>query len=106
MIQYRKTNNAFQNRKIIFLILFVLGILLLFFNDMGIVMWYQLHKERNQIQAEIKQLIIEENVLTNELELLKNDGEYIKKIARERFNMVKSGEKLFRVIDKNNIKNK
>jgi len=101
MIQYRKTNNAFQNRKIIFLILFVLGILLLFFNDMGIVMWYQLHKERNQIQAEIKHLIIEENVLTNELELLKNDGEYIKKIARERFNMVKSGEKLFRVIDKN-----
>ena len=106
MIQYRKTNNAFQNRKIIFIILFVLGILLLFFNDMGIVMWYQLHKERNQIQAEIKQLIIEENVLTNELELLKNDGEYIKKIARERFNMVKSGEKLFRVLDKNNVKNK
>ena len=106
MIHYRKTNNAFQNRKIIFLILFILGVLLLFFNDMGIVMWYQLHKERNQIQAEIKQLIIEENVLTNELELLKNDGEYIKKIARERFNMVKSGEKMFRVIDKNNIKNK
>ena len=71
----------------------------LFFNDMGIVKWYQLRKERNRIQMEIDQFIQNEAILTDELDRLKNDEEYIKKIAREKFYMVKPGEKVFRVID-------
>ena len=67
---------------------------------MGIVKWYQLRKERNRIQAEIDQFIQDEAVLTDELDRLKNDEEYIKKIAREKFYMVKPGEKVFRVIDR------
>ena len=67
---------------------------------MGIVKWYQLRKERNQIQMEIDQFIQNEAILTDELDRLKNDEEYIKKIAREKFHMVKPGEKVFRVIDR------
>ena len=67
---------------------------------MGIVKWYQLRKERNRIQAEIDQFIQNEAILTDELDRLKNDEEYIKKIAREKFYMVKPGEKVFRVIDR------
>ena len=67
---------------------------------MGIVKWYQLRKERNRIQAEIDQFIKNEAILTDELDRLKNDDDYIKKIAREKFHMVKPGEKVFRVIDK------
>ena len=67
---------------------------------MGIVKWYQLRKERNRIQAEIDQFIKNEAILTDELNRLKNDEEYIKKIAREKFHMVKPGEKVFRVIDR------
>ena len=67
---------------------------------MGIVKWYQLRKERNRIQAEIDQFIQNEVILTDELDRLKNDEEYIKKIAREKFQMVKPGEKVFRVIDR------
>ena len=67
---------------------------------MGIVRWHQLRKERNRIQAEINQFIKDEAVLTYELDRLKNDEEYMKKIAREKFHMVKSGEKVFRVIDR------
>ena len=66
---------------------------------MGIVKWYQLRKERNRIQMEIDQFIQNEAILTDELDRLKNDEEYIKKIAREKFYMVKPGEKVFRVID-------
>ena len=67
---------------------------------MGIVKWYQLRKERNRIQTEIDQFIKNEAILTDELDRLKNDEEYMKKIALEKFHMVKPGEKVFRVIDR------
>ena len=67
---------------------------------MGIVKWYQLRNERNRIQAEIDQFIQNEAILTDELDRLKNDEEYMKKIALEKFHMVKPGEKVFRVIDR------
>ena len=67
---------------------------------MGIVQWYQLRHERNEVQAEINRLIQEESKLTSELDRLTNDKEYIKKIAKEKFHMVKPGEKVFRVIDR------
>ena len=78
--------------------------MLLLFSDMGIVKWYQLRQERHNIQAEIERLILEEKEFTAELDRLENDDEYIKKIARERFHMVKPGEKVFRVVDRRKIK--
>ena len=88
----------------VFPLIFIVGGLFLVSNDMGIARWYQLHSERNQLKAEIDQLIQEESELTNELDRLTNDKEYIKKIAREKFHMVKPGEKVFRVIDRKKIK--
>ena len=88
----------------IFPLIFIIGGLFLVSNDLGIVRWYQLHRERNQVKAEIDQLIQEEAELTNELDRLINDKEYIKKIAQEKFHMVKPGEKVFRVIDRRKIK--
>ena len=88
----------------IFPLILIVGGLFLIANDMGIIRWYQLRRERNQVQAEIERLIHEEAVLTNELDRLTNDKEYIKKIAQEKFHMVKPGEKVFRVIDKRKIK--
>ena len=71
---------------------------------MGVVRWYQLRQERNKVQAEIDLLIHKETELTSELDRLINDTEYIKKIAQEKFHMVKPGEKVFRVIDRRKIK--
>ena len=82
----------------------IVGVLFLVSNDIGIVRWYQLRRERNQIQAEIKHLIQKAADLTNELDRLTNDKEYIKKIAQEKFHMVKPGEKVFRVIDRRKLK--
>ena len=70
---------------------------------MGVIKWYQLRKERNRIQAEIDQFIRQETELNDELNRLTNDVEYIKKIAQEKFHMVKPGEKVFRVIDRRKI---
>ena len=96
----KRKKTIFQNRIMIFPLILVLGGLFLISNDMGIVRWYQLRKERNHIQGEIDQFIKDEAVLTDELDRLKNDEEYMKKIAREKFHMVKPGEKVFRVIDR------
>ena len=96
----KQKKSVFQNRIMIFPLILILGGLFLISNDMGIVKWYQLRKERNRIQAGIDQFIKDEAVLTDELDRLKNDEEYMKKIAREKFHMVKPGEKVFRVIDR------
>ncbi len=78
--------------------------MLLLFSDMGIVKWYQLRQERHKMQIEIDLLINKEKDLTAELDRLENDDDYIKKIARERFHMIKPGEKIFRVVDKRKVK--
>ena len=93
----------FQNRNMIFPAILVLGIVLLIFNDMGIVTWYHMRQERQHIKAEIDRLILEEKSLTEELNRLNYDDDYVKKIARERFHMVKPGEKVFRVIDRRKV---
>ena len=88
----------------IFPLILIVGGLFLVSNDIGIVRWYQLRSERNQVQVEINRLIKKEADLTNELDRLTNDKEYIKQIAQEKFHMVKPGEKVFRVIDRRKIK--
>ena len=88
----------------VFPFILIVGGLFLVFNDMGIIWWYQLRSDRNQIQMNIDRLIQEEVELTSELDRLTNDKEHIKKIAQEKFHMVKPGEKVFRVIDRRKIK--
>ena len=73
---------------------------------MGIVKWYHLRQERRHIQEGIDRLILEEKDLAAELDRLENDDEYVKKIAREQFYMVKPGEKVFRVVDRRKVKKK
>ena len=69
---------------------------------MGIFKWYQLRNDRNLLQKEIDELIVKHSELNVELERLINDKEYIKQLAQEKFHMVKKGEKVFRVVNKNN----
>ena len=99
---YRK-KTIFQNRIMIFPLIFIVGGLFLISNDMGVIKWYQLRKERNQIQAEIDQFIRQKTELNDELNRLTNDVEYIKKIAQGKFHMVRPGEKVFSVIDRRKI---
>ena len=88
----------------VFPFLLVIGGFFMISNDMGIVQWYQLRSERRQVQIEIDHLTQKESEFTIELDRLINDKEYIKEIAREKFHMVKPGEKVFRVINRRKIK--
>ena len=81
---------------------FGLGIFV--FNDLGLLKWYSLRRERIRIQYEIDDLIQRESHLTDEIAKIKSDDTYLEKIARERFQMVKPGEKVFRVVDNRKVK--
>ena len=82
----------------------IFGLGLFIFDDLGLLKWYSLRKERIRIQYEIDELIQQEAQLTEEISKIKSDDTYLEKIAREKFQMVKPGEKVFRVVDNRKVK--
>ncbi|MBC8311913.1 MAG: septum formation initiator family protein [Candidatus Marinimicrobia bacterium] len=82
----------------------IFGLGLFIFDDLGLLKWYSLRRERVRIQFEIDDLIQREAHLTEEIGKIKSDDVYLEKIAREKFQMVKPGEKVFRVVDNRKVK--
>ena len=72
---------------------------LLLFSDRGLINLWSLKKEKLEIQNEINDLRNQIAILEKEEEKLKFDEKYIEKIAREKFKMVKPGERVFKVTD-------
>ena len=72
---------------------------LLLFSDRGLINLWSLKKEKLEIQNEINDLRNQIAFLEKEEEKLKFDEKYIEKIAREKFKMVKPGERVFKVND-------
>ena len=72
---------------------------LLLFSDRGLINLWSLKKEKLEIQNEINSLRNQIAMLEKEEEKLKFDEKYIEKIAREKFKMVKPGERVFKVTD-------
>jgi len=84
----------------ILMVTIVVGcISLLLFSDRGLINLWSLKKEKLEIQNEINSLRNQIAMLEKEEEKLKFDENYIEKIAREKFKMVKPGERVFKVTD-------
>ena len=84
----------------ILLVTIVVGcVSLLLFSDRGLINLWSLKKEKLEIQNEINDLRNQIAMLEKEEEKLKFDEKYIEKIAREKFKMVKPGERVFKVND-------
>ena len=83
---------------IVFLMFFSFAIVFIF-GDHGLLKLYNIKNERKIIQKKISQLRKEKEILKNEKSKIENDLDYIEKIAREKYKMVKPGEKIFKVID-------
>ena len=86
------------------MVISIFGLGLFIFDNLGLLKWYSLRKERIRIQYEIDELIQQEAHLTEEIFKIKSDDTYLEKIAREKFQMVKPGEKVFRVVDNRKVK--
>ena len=84
----------------ILLVTIVVGcVSLLLFSDRGLINLWSLKKEKLEIQNEINDLRNQIAMLEKEEDKLKFDEKYIEKIAREKFKMVKPGERVFKVTD-------
>ena len=75
---------------------------LLLFSDRGLINLWSLKKEKLEIQNEINDLRNQIAMLEKEQEKLKFDEKYIEKIAREKFKMVRPGERVFKVKEESN----
>tara|TARA_B100001540_G_C15314313_1_gene420650 strand:+ start:40 stop:351 length:312 start_codon:yes stop_codon:yes gene_type:complete len=85
------------------LTIFLSGVVFLFTIDFGVIKLINLKKERSNLQLEIEQLLTQQITIREEIKKLKYDTSYVEKIARERFLMVKPGEKVFKVIESKQI---
>ena len=96
-----KSINIFQKKFFQGLVLLIgLSLVIIFvFGDHGLLKLYKIKNERKLIQNKITNLRAERETLKNEKNKIENDLNYIEKIAREKYKMVKPGEKIFKVID-------
>lgn len=104
---YRKRKKIVNKYKIkskyLFALLCMISIFLIF-NDIGIIQWIKLSKLKENSLIQVQALLDQQIQLKEEIFKLETDEEYLEAIARERFLMVKEGEKVFRVIDTKQIK--
>ncbi len=82
---------------VVYLIFFSLAIIFIF-GDHGLLKLYKIKDERRVIQKKIAELREEKEKLKSQKNKIENDLGYIEKIAREKYKMVKPGEKIFKVI--------
>ena len=64
----------------------------------GLLHLYRLQSEQRRIEVEIASLQERATELRQEVASLKGDLTYIERLAREKYRMVKRGEKVFRVM--------
>ena len=80
-----------------------LTLLIIFlFGNHGLYQLYILKKERGNIQEKINLLREEKMALENEKTKLQTDYKHIEELAREKYRMSKKGERVFKVIEKEN----
>lgn len=86
----------------ILLLVFSFMVVIFFIGDHGVYQFYRIKKLRNDTNTKIEQLRSDKQELADEKHRLETDLNYIESIAREKYRMAKSGEKVFKVIPKEN----
>ena len=75
-------------------------LIIFLFGNHGLYQLYLLKKERSNIQEKINLLREEKMSLEDEKTKLQTDNKHIEEIAREKYRMSKKGERVFKVIEK------
>jgi len=80
----------------------IVGIVLLssifLFGNHGLIRYLQLQNQRKELTRQITALKEEQLRLQKEIDMLQNNYRYIEKIAREKYQMGKDGEKIYFMI--------
>lgn len=90
-INFKKLSLVFS------IIVSVLFVLVLTFSDQGFYDHYVYKKNLNELQNTVDSLKKVNDSLSIEIKLLKSDLEKIEKVAREKYGMIKPGEKIYKI---------
>ena len=92
---------SFKNKRFrsyLFLLLFIAGLVFLFFNDQGVVKYLKLKDQVKEINTQIKKVDDENKKLEGEIDSLKKKiPAKIERTAREKHDMLREGEKAIQV---------
>lgn len=95
-----------RHRTILILIGLVLIIFftLLYYSPYGYHNYLVIREDLNQLNTELTELKAKNQELEEEISLLKNDSNYVEKIARQKLGMLKKNELVFEVPEKKSKK--
>lgn len=87
-----------RNKRILAtLIVLIATLLFVTFSSKGIIRRVKLEEEKRKWKEKIREALVEEKRLQEEIKALENDLGMIEKIAREKYGMVREGETVYRV---------
>jgi len=96
--------NIFKNGRakyLIFAVFFIIGLIYLFFNDSGVVKYLRLKGQVDSLNVQIDSVTSGNKIIKAEIDSLQNKvPAKIEKTAREKYNMIRKGEKKIQVIEK------
>ena len=102
-LNMRKNRRKIKNRLYVLILILVFGFLYLAYNDFGIKKLIAVKKEKYNLQTQIQSLMNQQLAIQSEITKLKIDTMYIEQLAREKFLMVRPGEKVFKVMDSKKV---
>lgn len=102
-LNMRKNRKKIKNRLYVLILILVFGFLYLVYTDFGIKKLIAVKKEKYNLQTQIQSLMNQQLAIQDEITKLKLDTMYIEQLAREKFLMVKPGEKVFKVLDSKKV---
>lgn len=91
------------NKKVVFIIfgvIFFIVTVFFFFYKFGFLRYYELKSQTRALKEEIQGIDQHNDNLKAEIDSLKTRDSKIEKVAREKYNMIRRGEKAFKVIEK------
>lgn len=80
------------------LVVVVVVLILILVNRQGLLRLAHLRRETQRLEVEIVRLQAETDSLRRERSSLERDMTYIERLARDKYRMIKKGEKVFRVV--------
>jgi len=82
---------------LIYLVIFLFGIAFLVFNDFGYLKYRRMKKEVAEMQKELDKTRGMLKQLKMEIDSLKTSGYKIEQVAREKYNVIRPGEKVIKI---------
>jgi cell division protein FtsB len=70
------------------------------FNEYGLIKYWNMKKELNQLDNDIRKSEERIKAMEAEIDSLKTSKEKIERVAREKFDMMKKNEKVFKIEEK------